>query len=152
MKATTDRKGHEMGTRYEVHPDAIIGRVEGVDSAYGPGGFGVGTVGPNDQGRRETGGPIVAGPWGYLYGRASVIDQHGGTGAEWRKADDEGRWIDVLRDGDVLVIGDNVPMVLTVGRYGRLDLDPESTQERRVSKYGATPEARIAALSDEGDR
>jgi hypothetical protein len=108
---------------YRVHPDVIIRSIEGVDHSYGPGGWGVGTVGPLDSGRRESGGPIVAGPWGFTYGRASVIDTQGGTGAEHAAAKAEGRFIETLRDGDVLIVGDNVPMVVRV-RRGGADLDP----------------------------
>jgi len=111
---------------YTVKPDVVIGRVEGLSNSYGPGGYAVGTVGPMDSGRRKTGGPLEQGPWGYLVGLASVIDTRGGTGAEHARAREEGRWLDSIADGDVLVIGDNVPMQLHVGHLGHLTLDPVS--------------------------
>jgi hypothetical protein len=44
--------------------------------------FGVGEVEPGKSGRREMNGEIVNGPWAYVYGKASIIDNNGGTKRE----------------------------------------------------------------------
>jgi hypothetical protein len=113
-------------TAYQVSPSVIIGRIEGADSSYGPGGFAVGVIREGQSGRRTDHGPLEEGPWGYVYGLAGVIDNSGGTGAIHERARERGNWLESVKDGDVLIIGDNVPMVVTVERYGHIKLDPFS--------------------------
>lgn len=63
----------------------------------------IGGVPKGCEGRKEHGGPMVAGPWHFIFGLASVIDNHGGTGAEMAKAREAGMVLD-LAPGDRLVI------------------------------------------------
>lgn len=136
-----------MGQRIEVNehgtPDKVLGslkyetvvrEVDGLHSSYGPGGFGIGVVPVGKEGRQETGGPMIAGPWGYLYGRSAVIDNYGGTGAEHKTLAERGLLIERVADGDVLVL-DGFALVVKVER-DRVRLVPE--EERGISRYEPT--------------
>ena len=62
-----------------------------------------GFVPAGESARREMGGPLVPGPWAFLFRLSTVIDNHGGSG---RESDDSiaagsEHWFD---HGDVLVI------------------------------------------------
>ena len=65
-------------------------------------------------GRRETGGPILPGPYASTFANAVVIDNYGGTGAESRSLREQGLEFDVeegdivLLDGEEYVIRDDV--------------------------------------------
>jgi hypothetical protein len=114
-----------------VERDVTIGRVVGQSTSYGPGGYAIGIVDVGESGRQEHGGPVVDGPWGYVYGLASVIDNAGGTRREHDDARDAGRWLDEVGDGDVLVV-DGRRYRVDVGRMGRvrlvaLDDEPEGS-------------------------
>lgn len=74
-----------------------------VDLGSGPAyRFGLGFVGADGECRRTTGGPMLAGPYAYAYGLATVIDNYGGSARELDEARTAGRVIDA-RIGDVLV-------------------------------------------------
>ena len=63
--------------------DVRIEATLAVDTGRGyPKRFGVGFVPEGDEGRKFMHGPMVPGPWAYAFGLCSVIDNHGGTGAE----------------------------------------------------------------------
>ena len=47
-----------------------------------PSGFGLGGVRRGDEGRQETGGPLVPGPWLYAYPLCTVLAGQYGTAAE----------------------------------------------------------------------
>ena len=64
--------------------DAII-LVEGATRAGGPGGWGLGGWTAEGEGRLVFRGPMIQGPVAYLFGRAGVIDNHGGTAGEHRR-------------------------------------------------------------------
>lgn len=51
---------------------------------------GIGYVAKGETGRKEFGGPMVAGPWAYGFGLCHVIDNHGGTGAEQERLREQG--------------------------------------------------------------
>ena len=63
-----------------VRTDHVI-RVKGARPTAS-GRYRVGGVPRGASGRQVDGGPLVPGPWAYVYELASVIDNHGGTGAE----------------------------------------------------------------------
>lgn len=44
--------------------------------------WGVGAVPRGSEGRQVDGGPMVPGPWAYVYALSTVIDNYGGTAAE----------------------------------------------------------------------
>lgn len=46
---------------------------------------GVGAVPAGSHGRKVMHGELIPGPWAYTYGLATVLDNHGGTGAEMRR-------------------------------------------------------------------
>lgn len=118
--------------------DTVIRRVQGMRSEYGPGGFGIGVVPSGSEGRQEHGGPMVEGPWGYLYGRAGVIDNYGGTAAEHAKLRERGLVIDEVADGDVLVF-DHLALVVKVER-DRVRLVPDDSMrltQKQLDHYKA---------------
>jgi len=84
--------------------------------------FAVGVVVKGAEGRRDFGGPMVPGPWAYAFGLCTVIDNHGGTGAEAernRAANTE----HTINDGDLLELDGNVYKIRVVGReHLKLDL------------------------------
>lgn len=57
--------------------------------------YAVGGVPKGRSGRKENGGPLVPGPWHYMFGLCTVIDNYGGTGAEMAKARAENRVYDI---------------------------------------------------------
>jgi len=65
-------------------------------------------------GRRETGGPVLPGPYASTFANATVIDNFGGTGAESRSLREQGLEFDVeegdviLLDGEEFIIRDDV--------------------------------------------
>lgn len=69
--------------------------------------YGVGYVSSEGVGRRTFGGPLVAGPWAYTFGLATVIDTHGGTGREVRANTLAGREHSVSV-GDFVKIAGNI--------------------------------------------
>ena len=69
--------------------EAII-LIQGSSGAGGPGGWFVGGWDNSGEGRTEFQGELVKGPHAYIGGRASVLDNHGGTGAVWKRAEAEG--------------------------------------------------------------
>ena len=79
-------------------PGRII--IEGAEN--GPIGYGLGFVDATTECRREQGGPILPGPYAYLFGLAAVIDNYGGTGAEIKR---EGDLVVRCAPGDLLDIG-----------------------------------------------
>jgi hypothetical protein len=83
--------------------------------------YGIGAVPRGSEARKVTGGPMVPGPWAYVYGLSSVIDNHGGTGAERARKLAEGTEHDIA-EGDLLEI-DGVTYALRIDRWGDLRLD-----------------------------
>lgn len=83
VAARFKRKGKAMKT---LKNDTIL-LVAGGNLA----GYGVGFVPEGFSERKETGGPLIPGPWAYSWARASVMDNHGGTGAELEKLQEAGR-------------------------------------------------------------
>ena len=102
--------------------------------------FNVGHVPVGEESRKEFGGPMVPGPWAYTYGLCSVIDNHGGTGAEIAKAKDEGRGLEV-KDGDLLRVAGHVYTVRYSDWHRRgenLKLDAVKEEETKCRKEKAT--------------
>ena len=84
---------------HSMRTDHVI-RVAGA-RATSSGRYRVGGV-PRGVSRRQVdGGPLVPGPWAYVYELAGVIDNHGGTGAESALNRAAGTEHD-LRSGDVI--------------------------------------------------
>lgn len=96
-----------------------IGSVQSVSSSYGPGGFVVGIA--------------ENGETGWLSGLASVIDNHGGTGAEIDAAKDAGLFIQSVSIGDVFEI-DGKSFVLAYGHDGGLDLTLQMQETLQVQE------------------
>lgn len=67
--------------------------------------FAVGRIAEGSEGRQVTDGPMVPGPWAYAYGLASVIDCHGGTGAEIERNQAEQREHEVTEGSRVRIDG-----------------------------------------------
>lgn len=97
--------GHTGGGHFEGDNVTIL--IAGADGAFGPGGFGVGGWTAKGKGRLYTGGPAIPGPRAYLFGLVGVIDNEGGTGAEWEARKAAGRLFD-LNDGDELEIAGSI--------------------------------------------
>jgi len=79
--------------------------IAGSSRAGGPGGWFVGGWTAEGEGRTETGGPMIVGPYAYVGGRCSVIDNHGGTGADLKRADEDSLLFRCA-EGDTLVLHD----------------------------------------------
>lgn len=86
-----------------VRTDHVI-RVAGA-RATSSGRYRVGGVPRGASGRQVDGGPLVPGPWAYVYELAGVIDNHGGTGAESARMRAEGAEHDLV-PGDVIRFDD----------------------------------------------
>lgn len=80
-------------------------------------GYSLGVIPTGRSGRQVFGGPMVAGPWAFASGNATVIDNHGGTGRERDTERAEGRLIECSA-GDVLVIADDLSVTISVDRRG----------------------------------
>jgi hypothetical protein len=86
-----------------VRTDHVI-RVKGARPTSS-GRYRVGGVPRGVSGRQIDGGPLVPGPWAYVYELASVIDNHGGTGAESARMRASGTEHDLV-PGDVIRFDD----------------------------------------------
>jgi hypothetical protein len=86
-----------------VGTDHVI-RVKGA-RATSSGRYRVGGVPRGASGRQVDGGPLVPGPWAYVYELAGVIDNHGGTGAESARMRAAGTEHDLV-PGDVIRFDD----------------------------------------------
>lgn len=82
----------------------------------------IGFVGPEQSGRKETGGPMVPGPWAFAYGLCVVINNRGGSGAESARRLAEGNEIE-FDFGDVFEI-EGVQFCANVAHNGNLELTP----------------------------
>lgn len=92
--------------RYDEHSmrtDHVI-RVAGA-RATSSGRYRIGGVPRGGSGRQVDGGPLVPGPWAYVYELAGVIDNHGGTGAEAARKHAAGMEHDLV-PGDVIRFDD----------------------------------------------
>lgn len=83
--------------------------------------YGIGAVPRGSEARKVQDGPMVRGPWAYVYGLGVVMDNHGGTGAERARKLAEGTEHDVA-EGDLLEI-DGVTYQIRIDRWGDLHLD-----------------------------
>lgn len=86
-----------------VRTDHVI-RVKGA-RATSSGRYRMGGVPRGASGRQVDGGPLVPGPWAYVYELPSVIDNHGGTGAESARMRSAGTEHDLV-PGDVVRFDD----------------------------------------------
>jgi hypothetical protein len=68
--------------------------------------WGIGAVPRGQSARQVDGGPLVPGPWAYLFQLASVIDNYGGSGAESARERAAGLQHDA-KPGDVVRIDGN---------------------------------------------
>lgn len=71
----------------------------------------VGHIAEGCSGRKETGGPLVPGPWAYTFELCSVIDNHGGSAAETTEARAAGTVLDIS-DGDLISVEGHVYRVV----------------------------------------
>jgi hypothetical protein len=81
--------------------------------------FGLGFVPEGHEGRQSFMGEMVPGPWAYAFGLCSVIDNHGGTGAE-RQRNLAANLEHDVEAGDTVIINGN-------------------TYEVKVTKNGSEP-------------
>lgn len=84
--------------------------------------YGVGCVRTGNKGRKENGGPLIPGPWAYMYRLGNVIDQTGGSGRESRDRLNEGteKWFE---HGDLIEI-DGVVYTMVRAYNENTDLVP----------------------------
>ena len=101
--------------------EAIV-RVKGATRQGGPGGWFVSGWSADGEGRLVFQGPMVQGPHASLVGRCAVMDNHGGTKAQWERAAEAGLLFDV-DPGDVLVIA-GVEYVLSLSPWKYPKLNP----------------------------
>lgn len=78
--------------------------------------FGLGFVPEGHEGRQTFQGEMVPGPWAYAFGLCSVIDNHGGSGAERQRNLAANTEHDV-EEGDTIIIDGN-SYVVKVTRNG----------------------------------
>jgi len=78
--------------------------------------YGWGLVPEGKEGRKVFQGPMVPGPWGFLYGLCTVMDNHGGTGREMELLRERGLVIEV-KDNDILVLNGTPHIVGPEGHY-----------------------------------
>lgn len=95
--------------------DAVI-LIAGSSRSGGPGGWSVGGWNAEGEARLVFRGPMVKGPFAYVFGRAGVIDNHGGTKGEQERKAAEGLLFNVAA-GDTLVI-DGIEYILSLTRDG----------------------------------
>ena len=95
-----------------------------VEGSNNPAGWLVGGWETTAEGRIVYQGPMVKGPYGYMAGSCSVIDNHGGTGAILAKADKDGLLFRVKAGDTVTMSGIN--FTVTVDRRGYPHLEPVS--------------------------
>jgi hypothetical protein len=100
---------------YSVRTDHVI-CVAGAQ-ASSSGRYRVGGVPRGASGRKVDGGPLVPGPWAYVYELAGMIDNHGGTGAESDRMRAAGTEHDLV-PGDVIRFDDcEYKIALDARRY-----------------------------------
>ena len=75
--------------------------------------FGLGFVPKGDEGRQVFQGEMVPGPWAYAFGLCSVIDNHGGTGAERQRNLEAGTEHDVEAGDTVIIDGNSYEVKVT---------------------------------------
>lgn len=81
MKTITTRPDlYSDGLKTEVV--LVVNEKSRIGGGNVPTRYGVGGVAKGQKGRKEFGGPMIAGPWHYVFGLCTVIDNYGGTGAE----------------------------------------------------------------------
>ncbi len=114
---------HVLNLETREHGDyksnAIIFRIAGSENSAG---YGFGGWDASGSGRIIFGGPIVQGHHAFLFGLASVIDNHGGTCREHREAEADGRLFNA-ESGDVVSInGAEYALSLCSRGYPKLSL------------------------------
>jgi len=105
--------------RYMV-PTTLI--IKGASNRGGPGGWGVCGWDATASGRVETGGPEIQGPRASLFGKCSVIDNHGGTGADHQRLAGRGLLVHVTPGDIIEVDGVSYKVSLDVWRYPALEV------------------------------
>jgi hypothetical protein len=78
-----------------------------VAGAENAAGYGIGMIPAGHEARQEYAGPMIPGPWAFVYGLAGVIDNHGGTGAEMARETAAGSLFHV-EAGDTLILSDDL--------------------------------------------
>lgn len=84
--------------------------------------FGIGYVADGAQARQVMAGPLVPGPWAYVYGQGTVIDNHGGSKRDIDRQRSEGKLVEA-RIGDTLMIGGHEYRIARLIQWGRPSRD-----------------------------
>lgn len=111
-------------------------------------------IAPGGCGRRETGGPILPGPYAATFPLGVVIDNYGGTGAESRSLRERGLEFDVeagdtvIIDGETYTIYDDVPLGYPQLRTEAMQAERLAEQAERKAAQQARAEAAALAAKD----
>lgn len=97
-------------------------------------GYGIGYIKSGESGRQEHQGPLVPGPWAYSFLCASVIDNHGGTGAQIEHERKDRRLIEA-EFGDLLAMPDGQLFRIDRLRKGETYLDLVLVEVRRAEAF-----------------
>ena len=104
--------------------------IEGFDGSYN--GYSFLHVDAGMRARKDSGGPLVPGPWAQVYGRCTVIDNHGGSAAENARLSETG----LIFEAEV---GDLIDFVgRAVYRIERAPFDPHYPKLVLVKKHRAS--------------
>lgn len=80
--------------------------------------FGIGHVPEGESGRKQSHGCLVPGPWAFVYGLATVIDNRGGTAADIARQRREGKLVEA-KLGDILIVAGHEYRIEPANDFGR---------------------------------
>ena len=93
----------------------LLGNNDATTLSTGAARFNVGFIPEGSEARKVCNGPMVPGPWAYAFALCTVIDNHGGTGAENARAKAAARWLDVADGDSIEVCGHQFTVAFTDG-------------------------------------
>lgn len=94
-------------------------------------GFMVGYISAGELARKVSFGPMVPGPWAYAFPLASVIDNHGGTGADIARERSAGTVVYAAL-GDVVSV-EGLEYVILPENNDNIDFEPTTTPRGMLS-------------------
>jgi len=109
------------GKRTKVETEHVLSVKHGSRT---PRRYGIGGVPRGDSGRQEHGGPLVPGPWAFVFELGSTIDNAGGTGAEIQRNRAAGIEHDVQHGDFVRFDGCLYEINVATGYRGDVTLEP----------------------------